>query len=163
MARHITPLQEEQIKKYLRLHWSDSEIASELHVSRDTVQVRRFKHCGGVLGMRSKPRKPRVKSLVDSREHTPSVYFIQAVSGGPVKIGYTAKDISHRLKELQAANPLPLRVVALMRHVPANVEKILHYQFREHRLHREWFEWCPEIECFVKELREGSEDDSENI
>jgi len=59
MARKITPLQEEEIKKLLKLHWSDAEIAGKTGVNRDTVKSRRFQFCGGVLGMQSRPRKLR--------------------------------------------------------------------------------------------------------
>lgn len=65
------------------------------------------------------------------------VYFIQAESGGPIKIGYTS-DIRTRVSSLSASSPTPLRVLAT---VPggAAVERSLHLRFRRLRQHGEWF------------------------
>jgi T5orf172 domain len=66
------------------------------------------------------------------------VYAIQAVTGGPVKIG-RAKDVVHRLEQLQNCCPLPLRIIWHKAGV-ANDEEILHAHFADRRQHGEWFD-----------------------
>lgn len=68
----------------------------------------------------------------------PRVYFIQAINGGPIKIGF-AKNIRRRLVGLQTSHPYELVVLA---HRPGSkeLEAHLHVKHGRHRLIGEWFE-----------------------
>lgn len=72
-----------------------------------------------------------------------AIYAIQGEHGGPVKIGST-RDPAMRLRELQAASPMPLRIV---RSFPGNrvMESRLHDQLRHLRINGEWFRDEPEL------------------
>ena len=65
------------------------------------------------------------------------VYFIQAASGGPVKIGVTT-DLGARLSGLQTAHPEQLRV---LHSTPGDAtdEAYFHARFAHLRLRGEWF------------------------
>jgi hypothetical protein len=65
------------------------------------------------------------------------VYMIRAGEHGPVKIGWT-ENVEFRLKALQTANHQYLRVIRLFEGGPAE-ERMLHRQFADQRLEREWF------------------------
>lgn len=66
-----------------------------------------------------------------------AVYFIQGVDGGPIKIGY-ARNPEARLKDLQLASPVQLRLLAIVDGgKPRETE--LHQRFAHLRSHGEWF------------------------
>jgi hypothetical protein len=65
------------------------------------------------------------------------VYFIDAIGGNRIKIGRTMR-LSARLRNLQAMSPLELRVIHSLSG-SHDLERALHIQFKEHRLHGEWF------------------------
>lgn len=66
------------------------------------------------------------------------VYFIQAVTGGPIKIG-VAVNVRERLKKLQMGNPSLLCVLATMPGARED-ELYLHAEFACSRVRGEWFE-----------------------
>lgn len=65
------------------------------------------------------------------------VYFIQAIDGGPIKIGFT-RNLTTRLAALQNSHPERLIVVAAFPGGPAE-EGELHHTFRAIRLKGEWY------------------------
>lgn len=73
-------------------------------------------------------------------ERLASVYFIQAVSGGLVKIGVTQYDVRHRLASLQTGSPVELRIVKTIDNVPRARETEIHQHFAAHRVRGEWFD-----------------------
>jgi hypothetical protein len=75
-------------------------------------------------------------------------YFIQAISGGLIKIGYTSKDPALRLRDLQTGSPHELRVIAT---IPGNVERQLHVQFQEFRRHGEWFQPHADLVAYIRD------------
>lgn len=78
------------------------------------------------------------------------VYFIQAESGGPIKIG-KAVDPWQRLSQLQTGRHEKLHVLAVM---PGGLdaEKQLHKKFAAHRVMGEWFMPDEEILDFIRRL-----------
>jgi len=82
------------------------------------------------------------------------VYFIQAATGGPVKIGYSAKPYA-RLATLRSGSAGDLRIVAF---TPGGVEeeRMLHRLFARHRIRPrgEWFHPAPAILALIAELAE---------
>ncbi len=82
------------------------------------------------------------------------VYFIQAVDGGPVKIGYSSNPRA-RLSSMQTGRADQLRILALL---PggAETEVAMHHVFRKYRVRPrgEWFHPAPTILAFIAELAE---------
>jgi hypothetical protein len=80
------------------------------------------------------------------------IYFIQAIGGGPIKIGYTSTDPHDRLRGIQTGSPYKLRVLAV-RTGNRSQEQALHHKLSEHRLEGEWFEPCKTVlEAIVDDL-----------
>jgi hypothetical protein len=71
------------------------------------------------------------------------IYFVQALHGGPIKIGRAADPIA-RLGELQVGNPHRLRVCHLGIGRPTD-ELRMHYLFGQLRLVGEWFRPHPTL------------------
>ncbi len=79
-----------------------------------------------------------------------SIYFIQAVTGGPIKIGFSAQHPESRLYSLQVGNPEELQIIATMSGTK-NFEKEVHRRFYKHHIRGEWFRDDPEIKGFISE------------
>jgi hypothetical protein len=84
--------------------------------------------------------------------HRAAVYFIQAGTSGPIKIG-TAQDPQSRLVRLQTANPWPLYSVLLI-WAPAGLERELHRLLAEHRIRGEWFRPHADVWAAIEECHE---------
>ncbi len=80
-----------------------------------------------------------------------SVYFIQAVGGGPIKIGLT-DDPTGRLLSLSTAHPEPLRFLALIPEADSQRERELHKRFAHLRLRGEWFRAESELLEFIASI-----------
>ena len=82
----------------------------------------------------------------DKKKYPGFIYFIQGESGGPIKIGY-ATEVSNRIRTLQTGYPDTLKVLLA---IPGNInnEKVFHNEFKEFRLHGEWFK--PDEAIFEK-------------
>lgn len=74
----------------------------------------------------------------------PDLYFIQAVLGGPVKIGVSKNPVS-RLTALQTGVPYQLRILATVYNGGMGGERQLHRMFSEYRLSGEWFTPAPAV------------------
>ena len=86
-------------------------------------------------------------------EHVMAIYFIVLESPEPlVKIGYTDRDPIDRLRELQTANPYPLRLV-LVCDGDIRKESELHRSFSHLRTNGEWFRYTAELQTFVSVMR----------
>lgn len=72
-----------------------------------------------------------------------TVYFIQSIYGGPIKIG-VAVDVVSRLKQIQNMSPVPLKLLATEAGGKER-ESRLHEQFSQYRLYGEWFEPTKEL------------------
>lgn len=82
------------------------------------------------------------------------VYFI--TDGDSIKIGYSARDIAHRIMELQTGNPRPLKLLGIIPCAPQTAfdkEQELHKKFAQHQKIGggiEWFEDVPHIHAEYK-------------
>ena len=76
-----------------------------------------------------------------------TTYFVQATSGGPIKIGLTQNCPFRRLSELQTGSPTRLQIVGM---VEGNRERELHMRFDRQRLHGEWFRESKELIGFIR-------------
>jgi hypothetical protein len=79
-----------------------------------------------------------------------TVYFVQA-QGGPIKIGVTGGDVKGRLAGLRNGSPTELELRATM-NGGRELERWVHEQFAEFRLHGEWFAPAPRLLEFVESL-----------
>lgn len=68
-----------------------------------------------------------------------NIYFIQAVNGGPIKIGKSSNPES-RIKTLQGGNPSELHIIKVIKNVPPIEEINLHEKFKQYRIIGEWFD-----------------------
>jgi Meiotically up-regulated gene 113 len=113
--------------------WARATIAGEsrrwsLRTGDETVARRRLA-LDGQVGLTLTRRS------ATARSRRSVVYFI--AQRGLVKIGFT-QDIVLRLKHLQAASPVPLRLLFMLRG-RASLEASLHARFRDLRCHNERF------------------------
>ena len=93
---------------------------------------------------------PNGNYLIENNKVT-NLYIIQAVNGGPIKIG-VAQSISSRLTQLQTGNPYKLQVVKMVLDVPPKFEGKLHKIYERYRISGEWFDEI--ILCELLELLE---------
>lgn len=78
------------------------------------------------------------------------VYFIQAVHGGPIKIGMSESP-ERRLSDLQVGSPYKLRIIGIAAGGQPR-EASLHKRLAAHRLHGEWFTDTPEVLAAMAEV-----------
>lgn len=95
-------------------------------------------------------RSGRRKSSRHAIEGPVLVYFIQAVGGGPIKIGMS-NDPKERLATLQAGSPVMLRIIGIA-DGGQDKEMALHRRLAAHRLHGEWFADVPAVHAVRREV-----------
>lgn len=79
------------------------------------------------------------------------VYFIQAGTFGPIKIGH-AQDVKHRRKVLQAGNHEQLRILSVFpTRNPEALEQAIHHHFEHLHIRGEWFRDDPELRLYILE------------
>ena len=64
------------------------------------------------------------------------VYFVKDNSD-QVKIGYTKRNVKDRIKELNSPNLIP--ILEYETEFPTQLEKALHFRFKQYNIEREWF------------------------
>jgi len=79
------------------------------------------------------------------------IYFIQSVSGGPIKIG-VSNSPKNRLKDIQLMCPYKLNLLATIKG-DRKKEQLLHRKFKKYRLHGEWFEDNNEIKKYINKIK----------
>lgn len=90
-----------------------------------------------------------------SKKDVDVVYIIQALDGGPVKIGHSTREgVTNRLRTLQTGNAQQLVIRALFSG-GMWLEKALHEFFAESRLKGEWFSLTPELLAMCPEADVG--------
>lgn len=100
-------------------------------------------------GLWGSPAVP--EPVQETRRRTYSVYFLQAESGGLIKIGESTR-VENRLLELSKACPMKLKVLVT---APGR-DKPLHEKFGKYREHGEWFRPEEELTTFIDSLKENS-------
>jgi len=73
------------------------------------------------------------------------IYFVQALTGGPIKIGFS-DNVRRRMSELRSANGQHLVLLGVM-DGGKSLEQHLHTKFK--RLQGEWFDATPELFTFI--------------
>lgn len=82
-----------------------------------------------------------------------NVYFIQAAD--KVKIGFT-RDVAARLAQLQTANGVELRLLAVIENAPRALEQRLHRHFAPIRTQGEWFRFTGSLASLVHHVQRGA-------
>ncbi len=100
------------------------------------------------MGMTAEPPPRKTMPRSSSRA---KVYFIQAVDGGPIKIGW-AEVPKCRLADIQIGNPQQLVIVGILNGGERR-EREIHTRFRHLRIRGEWFENDDELVAFINEAR----------
>ena len=77
-----------------------------------------------------------------------ALYFIQAGSGGFVKIGWSNKP-EGRLPTLQCGNPIQLTIVRTVPHAGRKAEAWAHRKFAEFWVRGEWFRFTEEMLSWI--------------
>jgi len=87
------------------------------------------------------------------------IYFIQSGNRGSIKIGYTDKNVSQRMSDLQCGSAEQLYLLGT---IPGDIsgEKDLHNKFKEHHVRGEWFEPSQQLYAFIIE---NSTNDIESV
>ena|SRR5690554_3207031 len=122
--------------------FADAPSMAERFCTKPTAFSRIPKHIFAGIELKPSPMEalteypPKPAEL--ERARTTNVYVIQSVIGGPVKIG-RANDVGQRLAQHQCGSPFELRVLKVFRGVHLSMERDLHEQYRDFRLHGEWF------------------------
>lgn len=86
------------------------------------------------------------------------IYFVKAYNKF-VKIG-TSKDVAERLKGLQTASPVDLKVAAVLEG-SYQTEAGIHKLFEHSRYNKEWFRFTDELSWFIRAIQ--SNPDENNI
>lgn len=84
------------------------------------------------------------------------VYFVECVGLDMVKIGI-AQDPWDRIKTLQIANPLPLRLLAVRPNGSKCRESHLHKRFAAYHVRGEWFRLEGRLLAYIKRLQREQE------
>ena len=87
--------------------------------------------------LRKEMKEKEAQEYAYRERHPGFIYFIQAESGGPIKIGYT-KDIKARLSSIQTGHPDTLILLGAFPGNP-NDEHNLHKEFKTYHVRGEWF------------------------
>jgi hypothetical protein len=78
------------------------------------------------------------------------IYFIQCRVTGLVKIGWTGRALSFRLKALLLGSPTPLDLVGCIRGTLTD-ERSIHWRFKADRAHGEWFRPSASLDQLIEE------------
>jgi len=94
-----------------------------------------------------------IKLISESEIKLGIVYFIQMGNSGPIKIGYTSKNVISRLNSLQTGNPERLKSIG---QIPGDelLEFQLHRKFNKSRIRQdgEWFRPDKELCAYIIEI-----------
>lgn len=102
-----------------------------------------------LVSERVQPDGPLSGAVKRGGDNRREVYFLQAQSGGRIKIG-VSKDAAKRVASLRTSSPEPVEIVGLMVcNEGGALEGRLHKQFAHIRSHGEWFEPAQELWVFI--------------
>ena len=77
------------------------------------------------------------------------VYFVQAGTTGPIKIGFTKQDPARRIRAIQDLSPHRLRWIGLLG-CRASREREIHKRFAAEALRGEWFRATSRLLAFIE-------------
>ena len=109
------------------------------------------------LQYKTEPKTIELLPEAYCEEHIQGIYFIQQSESGAIKIGISRSSIIGRLRHLQTANPLQLRIVGYLRDLFEEDEYELHTRFAKDRMRKgkgEWFRPSRELIKFIRGCNE---------
>lgn len=130
---------------------SDREHARRTGVSHPTVAAVRAELIAAGQGQVDSGRRVSANGRLQPAVRTDrrrAVYFVQAVAGGLIKIGFTGK-VASRFAEIQRMCPIKLTILAIVPGAGQELETELHQRFAFVRRHGEWFEPVPELLSYI--------------
>ena len=98
------------------------------------------------------PREQKRARKLRERREDGTVYFVEALHTGLIKIGWTGRPLDARLSVMQTDCPYQLRVLAIVPRGTA-FERACHKHFMHLRVRGEWFEGTEELRGFVDRQR----------
>lgn len=108
---------------------------------------------GATLPEGSEPRADKVAHGASATKKgvRPSVvYFAQAGTDGPIKIGFS-KSFKQRIASIEASTFEPIRILAVV-NGGINRERALHRRFRADRIKSEWFRPSTALMAYIETL-----------
>lgn len=79
-----------------------------------------------------------------------SIYFIQEMPAGAIKIGWTTGSIFERLHGVQTGNPREVTLIGQIADVTQTQELLWHHRFHDCWCSGEWFNPSPELLAAIK-------------
>lgn len=148
------------INKYVKV----SKAASFLQCSKS--QIYAMVHDGRLKSIRLGERGLRIEEnslnkytnkvdneiVMDQHNGKAVVYFIQAETGGLIKIGH-AMNINQRFKTIQNQCPVKLQLLTTISTTEVS-EQEMHEKFAPYRQHGEWFEPSIELVTFISKNKD---------
>lgn len=108
---------------------------------------------GMVIAARQRPKR--------TRNPVRYVYFVQAAALGLIKVGLS-NDVTARLRSLGTDSPDQLLLLGVIASSEAaGVEERLHFRFRAHRSHGEWFHPHPDVLSVIEQFSTTLDDATE--
>lgn len=98
---------------------------------------------------RRKKKKPPQKPV----DRDGIVYFLQAGTKGPIKIGVTKRGLAKRVKSIQCGCWLKLTVITSIPTGGPALEYELHQDFKHLRLNGEWFRPSAELLNYIASIK----------
>ena len=95
----------------------------------------------------------------------PAIYFLQSKVNNLIKIGCVKRrdDLDLRLRSIQLMSPVPLIVLGTIDDIGRHMEKLIHHQFVQYRLHGEWFKPGPELLNYINEHAQPVDEDLRDL
>ena len=78
------------------------------------------------------------------------IYFVECGANGPIKIGFTARNVQSRLYMFNSASPYDVRLLGVHDGICAD-ETALHKRFEQYRIKSEWYIRNNEILKYITE------------
>ena len=105
---------------------------------------------GDVVGLPVRQRRDLLSAARRASDRQlETLYFIQSVDGGPIKIG-RARDVKRRMAQLQIGSPVWLELLLAVHGVAKQAETDLHQRLAHCRVHGEWFIDCDAVRFEMK-------------
>lgn len=132
------------------MRWRPCRASLGLDLTAEQLALMMQIGAGTLLEMLTHDAKPDPVIPASCPSCDPFIYFLQAESGGPIKIGLTTNPVARRT-EHQTSHPEQLRYVALVR-APASLERALHVHFKPEWLRGEWHHSSPRLLKFCRKV-----------
>ena len=153
MKKYIEDVRDQLVCLMVDMEYDDSDIREVFSITQEQIEKaeQKQKHIFYPLWVRNVFYKENKKRTNGFRKQD-TVYFIkQDTKGGMIKIGYTSKDVSQRLSDIQTNSPHKLIILKTIEG-DLKTEAKLHKKFTKYRLSGEWFSPSFELVSYIDSL-----------